>query len=143
MTTTVEVPELIQSLAELILSSQCEEAITEVATDGIQDGIQDCLDDQYLPEELSLLTLDSNHGVPLRSRRVIVSHASVFSSDDTTSLKLCSGVDLASKKAGGREGWRYNLRGNLHSLRDTMIQMTKTPEQSYERCSEQRVLQRA
>lgn len=61
-TTIVHVPELTGSPMLLSLSSQSEEPITEITTDGIRDS----LDDHYLPEELSSLTLDSDHGVSLK-----------------------------------------------------------------------------
>lgn len=67
VTTIVDVPELTRSPTELSLSSQCEEPITEIATDGIRDS----LNDHYLPEELSSLTLDSDHGVPLKDLCVL------------------------------------------------------------------------
>lgn len=62
VTTIIDVPELTRSPTELSSSPQCEEPIAEIAT----DGIRDTLNDHYLPEELSSLTLDSDHGVPLK-----------------------------------------------------------------------------
>lgn len=57
--TIVHVPQLTGSPTELSFSSQLEDTITEIATDGVRDS----LNDHFLPEELSSLTLDSNHGV--------------------------------------------------------------------------------
>ncbi|KAH0833953.1 hypothetical protein J3R83DRAFT_11170 [Lanmaoa asiatica] len=57
-TTILDVPELTRSPTELSLSSQSEEPIAEIATDGIRDS----LNDHYLPDELSSLTLDDDHG---------------------------------------------------------------------------------
>lgn len=59
LTTVLDVPEFTLP-TELSLSLPCEEPITEIATDGIRDS----LNDHYLPDELSSLTLDDNHGVP-------------------------------------------------------------------------------
>ncbi|KAG6374029.1 hypothetical protein JVT61DRAFT_4667 [Boletus reticuloceps] len=58
VTRVVDVPEHLTSALDLSFSLQSEEPISEIATDGIQDS----LNDQYLPEELSSLTLDNNHG---------------------------------------------------------------------------------
>lgn len=44
---------------ELRLSLQSKEPITEITTDGVRDS----LNDHYLPEHLSSLTLDKDHGV--------------------------------------------------------------------------------
>lgn len=66
LTTIVNVPEPTRSPKDLSLSFPSEEPITEIATDGIRDS----LNDHFLPEELSSPTLDNNHGVPSKGRRV-------------------------------------------------------------------------
>lgn len=60
--TIVGIPERTRSPPELSLSLRSEEPITEIATDGAQDS----LNDHYLPEQLSSLTLDNDHGVPFK-----------------------------------------------------------------------------
>ncbi|KAF8130317.1 hypothetical protein EV363DRAFT_1432216 [Boletus edulis] len=68
VTRVVDVPEHLTSAPDLSFSLQSEEPISEIATDGIRDS----LNDQYLPEELSSLTLDNNHGV--RTNLYIIVH---------------------------------------------------------------------
>lgn len=81
VTTIVDISELTISPAELTLTSRYEEPITEIST----DSVLDTFNDHYLPGQLSSLTLDDDHGVPLlKSLFSMVSH--VFSSSgDTTS----------------------------------------------------------
>lgn len=74
VTTIVNVPELTRSPTELSLSSQPEEPITEITTEGIRDS----LNDHYLPEEMSSLTLDSDHGVPLMGLLCIIPSHVIF-----------------------------------------------------------------
>jgi hypothetical protein len=121
VTTVIDVPELTRSSLELSLSLQSEELITEIATDGIRDSPND----HYLPEQLSSLTLDNNHGVPLKGFCAL-SHLTYFSSSvDTINPRLSYGVDRASRKVGGREEWKYKYRDSLLSSRDMMIQRPK------------------
>lgn len=123
VTTVIDVPELTRSSSELSLSLQSEEPLTEIAT----DGIRDYLNDHYLPEQLSSLTLDNDHGVPLKGFCTL-SHLTYFSSfGDTINPRSSYGVDRASRKVGGREEWRYKYRDNLPSSRDMMIQRPKHP----------------
>jgi len=108
---------------ELRLSLQSKEPITEITTDGVRDS----LNDHYLPEHLSSLTLDKDHGVLQKGLSVLSTLTYFFSSDDTISLTLSYGVDRASRKVGGQEEWKFKYRDNPPSSRDMMIQRSKHP----------------
>ena len=68
--TAINVSELTISPLDESISLQSEESITEIAT----DGTQDFLNDHYLPEQLSSLTLENNHGVLLNALCIFASH---------------------------------------------------------------------
>ena len=100
VTTVIDIPEPTKSPPELSYSLQSVEPIAEIATDGIRDP----LNDHYLPEQLSSLTLDNDHGVSLNCFLHIIASHVFFPVPTIPSIRDYPTRSIVPQ--GGLVGWR-------------------------------------